>query len=389
MNNILVIGNGFDKAHGLKTSYSDFINFYVFVTQIDGLIVDDMPGFKKDVCGKLNIEYSDKQLELLKNTFTERKTIDDIQNNLWFNIIKECAKHGDKWSDLEHFIGISMKCLCRIENTNNTNVFELDDYNYYSEEYDVLDEELNKLYNSNPKSDDYLIIRELSKNYIDDFKTFSRYLGLYLKEFLNDNDNKIENFIVISKNYDYVLSFNYTQTFQKKYGKNEEDIHYIHGSIDDITKLVFGTDTEIECVIDERKLAYESFRKYFQRIVYKTGNKYKNWLNNTSGHILFYGFSFAMEDKKVIKELVDSGKKIFIFYLNDQALADIVKNLSIILTEEKLIELTGSNKIVFINDLEDEDFQKEIDKYKKYLQNIKYQKEKNEKLDNFYNYGID
>ena len=25
--NILVIGNGFDLAHGLKTSYEDFLNF--------------------------------------------------------------------------------------------------------------------------------------------------------------------------------------------------------------------------------------------------------------------------------------------------------------------------------------------------------------------------
>ena len=28
MNRIVFIGNGFDLAHGLKTSYADFINWY-------------------------------------------------------------------------------------------------------------------------------------------------------------------------------------------------------------------------------------------------------------------------------------------------------------------------------------------------------------------------
>lgn len=29
MNRLIIIGNGFDMAHGLKTSYKDFINWYM------------------------------------------------------------------------------------------------------------------------------------------------------------------------------------------------------------------------------------------------------------------------------------------------------------------------------------------------------------------------
>ena len=29
MNRLVIIGNGFDLAHGLKTSYGDFINYYI------------------------------------------------------------------------------------------------------------------------------------------------------------------------------------------------------------------------------------------------------------------------------------------------------------------------------------------------------------------------
>ena len=28
MNRLIIVGNGFDLAHGLKTKYSDFINWY-------------------------------------------------------------------------------------------------------------------------------------------------------------------------------------------------------------------------------------------------------------------------------------------------------------------------------------------------------------------------
>lgn len=36
MNRLVIIGNGFDMAHGLKTSYMDFINWY-WDQRVDGL----------------------------------------------------------------------------------------------------------------------------------------------------------------------------------------------------------------------------------------------------------------------------------------------------------------------------------------------------------------
>ena len=35
MNRIILVGNGFDLAHGLPTSYKDFINWY-WNTRVDG-----------------------------------------------------------------------------------------------------------------------------------------------------------------------------------------------------------------------------------------------------------------------------------------------------------------------------------------------------------------
>lgn len=38
LNNLIIIGNGFDLAHGLKTSYSDFIIWYF--NQVKNKILD-------------------------------------------------------------------------------------------------------------------------------------------------------------------------------------------------------------------------------------------------------------------------------------------------------------------------------------------------------------
>lgn len=37
MNRLVIIGNGFDMAHGLKTSYMDFINWY-WDQRVDGFV---------------------------------------------------------------------------------------------------------------------------------------------------------------------------------------------------------------------------------------------------------------------------------------------------------------------------------------------------------------
>lgn len=389
MNNILVIGNGFDRAHGLKTSYSDFINFYNFISNHKEFFKNNTSKLKEELEKAMNVEYSDVKINYLRENFKDEKSIEEIGKNSWFNLIQKCIDDiKPEWSNLEHFIGLAMKCLCKMENNVDIDFHEYDDYAYNHEIYDTLDKDFKNLSRTNSDLEDFRLIRKLTEKYIKDFKSFSEYLGLYLKHYLNDVKYKIDGFTGLSNNYNFVLSFNYTNTFSNVYKPDNKSIHFIHGSTKNISKLVFGTDTEIECIVDDRKLAYESFRKYFQRIVYGTGNTYKEWLNNRNGHILFYGFSFAIEDKKAIKELIDSGKKIFIFYVNDQALTNIVKNLSIILTEEKLIELTGNDKIVFINDLNDKGFQKEIAEYKRYLENLNLQKEENENLEELFNYGI-
>ena len=49
MNRLVIIGNGFDIAHGLKTSYMDFINWYWEQT-LNSLTLEKTPISKDSLC---------------------------------------------------------------------------------------------------------------------------------------------------------------------------------------------------------------------------------------------------------------------------------------------------------------------------------------------------
>ena len=54
MNRLVIIGNGFDLAHGLKTSYMDFINWY-WEQRLDSLLTEHTP-ISQDCLCKLEIK---------------------------------------------------------------------------------------------------------------------------------------------------------------------------------------------------------------------------------------------------------------------------------------------------------------------------------------------
>ena len=78
-----------------------------------------------------------------------------------------------------------------------------------------------------------------------------------------------------------VLSFNYTNTYERFYGNKKTKYCYIHGKAqDDRTKtnLIFGIDDNLKQGQENQNFEWARFKKYFQRIILKTGSEYKDWL---------------------------------------------------------------------------------------------------------------
>lgn len=75
MINILVVGNGFDIAHGMPTKYSDFLYFMAKIVQDNKLY----PYYADDYCAKnyrlINIEKIDG---LLRREYGKHADVDEI-----------------------------------------------------------------------------------------------------------------------------------------------------------------------------------------------------------------------------------------------------------------------------------------------------------------------
>ena len=101
MNKVLFVGNGFDLAHGLRTSYGNFLNVMknkgVFSMAVDYYLKTGKPSdtskfykYFKDV-KSLNEDNIKKLQEILKN-------------NSWVKYFSECEAEIDGWIDFEREI---------------------------------------------------------------------------------------------------------------------------------------------------------------------------------------------------------------------------------------------------------------------------------------------
>lgn len=109
---ILMIGNGFDLAHDLPTSY---INFLDFTTLMQAFSEEDMSIFDWEnlylspklnkICNKLNFhcyKYIDGYIKHHIDMERAEEFIVNIEDNMWFRVFnKKISKSGEDWIDYE------------------------------------------------------------------------------------------------------------------------------------------------------------------------------------------------------------------------------------------------------------------------------------------------
>ncbi|MBR2533674.1 MAG: hypothetical protein IKE50_02695 [Erysipelotrichaceae bacterium] len=376
-NNVLVLGNGFDIAHGYRTRYEDFFNFYEAIDKT----LKDIPfesirfvdEFIKnyDTEGTKDISIKRIGTKICEYYTSHNDIREKYEQNSWIKLIKDYKDHlGRNWADLEMFIGVAMNCLAILERyfKGDYAAYEFDLHRLL---YEYFEKEISKIDKEKPDA-----IFDLTDNYKKDLDGLIELLSIYLYYFQPENDLEESHFHFYSSYYSKVLSFNYTNHFKEKYDvQKHKEYHFIHGKCDDYKTMVFGTDEEIKSEIKGRENEYLDFQKYYQRIIKETGSYYKRWLNNKCDHILFFGFSFSLSDMDTILSL--SNNRWIISYYNDSAKKEIVRNLSTILSKEVLIERIGNKEIILINGLGDT-------KYKNYMidleNKVRKEEEENDKL---------
>lgn len=313
--NILVIGNGFDLAHGLPTKYTDFLEFVQVIKQAlsKGKLTGIDWGNTNAEVKKLLISNKGKVQGKL---FSNRQMWEDlVNNNFWIDyflpIYTDRKRNGkDGWIDFEGEISEVVQSL-DADMHGLSQMYNIEDIvhnlsnNFLKEIYsDYIDavQPINPADNGFSEGISFKIIRD---RLLNDLNKLIRALEIYLTEYVNKAlhneelsiikdvfEKKDEQGNIVAFIDTKILSFNYTETFKRVY-KQGFDIDYIHGkaSIENsigTNNMVLGIDEYLPKKRRDRDTEFIAFKKFYQRIHKETGCKYKEWLDIIKGEFVDY-----------------------------------------------------------------------------------------------------
>ncbi|MFC4095510.1 AbiH family protein [Euzebyella saccharophila] len=304
MNRLVLIGNGFDLAHGFKTSYSDFILDY-FQNAIGEFFKEDV--YSDDL---FELSYGDSFYRFDKSKLDTPTTLQEVRDIIEGFIssssghyVKVKVKFGSKffkeifdnfcnlrWVDIEN---LYFDHLCKLK--NEAEIIHL------NEQFACLTEILEK----------YLVKLRLDKkdfvpsSYSRIFTSAIRKEDVLVKGI--GSDLVPENLVV--------LNFNYTATVWNYLnhvgGKIENVDHiYIHGELeDDENPIVLGFGDEM----DEEYRKFEKLRnndlfKHIKSFKYSQTSNYWSlirFVQSDEFQVVVAGHSCGLSDRTMLKEIFE------------------------------------------------------------------------------------
>lgn len=370
--NILLIGNGFDLAHELPTRYTDFLTFVKIVKDVNGMRESGKLGTYNSMnmhilnhyrlYGYIKMKISEYLKDKLEN---DPKEIEELRNliadNSWLEYFWRCPVYQkENWIDFEGEIGRIIRSID----------VDMAGGDFDGQIRELTNEYLNERYlHGGMKKNDFgewpgineITYRELRDVLLKDLNRLIRILEIYLYSFVEKLPCNGILPDVQDVCFDKVLSFNYTDTYRKKYDKQERaEYDFIHGKADAAhsivtNNMVLGID---EYLSEERKnkdVEFIAFKKFYQRIYKETGCRYKNWIeeieadisaDHVKQHNLYvFGHSLDVTDKDILRDLIlHDHINTTIFYFNKDDFGAKIANLVKLIGQEELIRRTGGGK---------------------------------------------
>lgn len=417
--NILVIGNGFDLAHGLPTKYGEFLEFVKVIRQV--IKVHDKQSLDSIEWGNINLQImkliednmGNKRNDLLSQKQIWNELLDD---NFWVDYFLQCDMYQkENWIDFEseisrviQFIDNDMRQKGFDENVvisklpipflaerflNDYESLEQERIMRANEENRKMEEKEGVKWNTG-KSSDYMreyienhpfenlkeeiTYKQLIMRLESDLDKLIRALEIYLAEYVNVINDTKKNKVVQEINPDCVLSFNYSNTYERFYDNGKKiEYSYIHGKADisnavESNNMVLGIDEYLESERMNREISFIAFKKYYQRIYKGTGCEYRDWIykikesvksielklgneypeqipfdkftNDARHNVYIYGHSLDITDQDILRELIlNDNVYTTIFYMDKNDLKRKIANLVKVIGQDELIRRTGGS----------------------------------------------
>jgi hypothetical protein len=315
MNKLVIIGNGFDLAHGLKTSYNHFIEY---------LVEEQFKSNKFE--SAFTLGGGIENIRELKNEIINGN--DFIYQNFKNKFIRDLI-----WE-------FSLKYWCDIENKYFELLNTTDNISYFFKDPKTLNSEF-----------------EILKNYLVE----------YLKE-QEKNVKALESYkkmiALVDSKETTILNFNYTDTLKKLYLNeiNESNVIHIHGELSNPKNpIIFGYAANDE---ESRELIKKGDNEYMRNIkkhLYKrTENEKKltNYLKGTKDiNVTILGHSCGLSDKLILNQILndENVKSVNIFYYEEyEQFFQTQVNIDRIMNNDdnfkKLTDFNSSHKMPQYND---------------------------------------
>lgn len=361
MNRIVLIGNGFDLAHGLRTKYEHFIDWYW------------SEWGKRLLCGKEKKESDDLCSFTLK---------DNIYLNSWSyvwgwhyqrqnplepwnpNVIIKVAKEDKDLCEFK-YIGHFLERICQSVTTKGWVDIENDYYsllerriapiNSYSEkEIQLLNMQLDVLRN---RLVDYLKQEQKKGTKIIDAIKEKIYRPIKEQEISVAFKRQLDNSALgdVRPFSTMLLNFNYTQTPDQYITKlSKVKINYIHGKIDVPKTIIFGYGDELDDSYKSlQNLNENECLRHIKSIHYLESENYRKvleFIEADTFQIIIMGHSCGNSDRTLLNTLFEHKNCISIkpyYYTKDDGTdnyLDLIQNISRNFTDMKLMRDRVVNK---------------------------------------------
>lgn len=398
--NILLIGNGFDLAHGLPTRYTDFLDFTesflecykkVKNNEIDWSYWDvnnELNKYLKEIfCinkyKKNENSQTDDKKKTIQNLIEELKEC--IEDNVWVKYFLWCRCNNDlkeNWIDFESEICKIIKAIEKDMSKAGgitTIVREISDCffsDYFLEDLDKkIQERREKVLEScqGLPSKKEITYKNLIGRLENDLIKLIRALEIYICEYVEKIDIKVTSPDIDELEIDFILSFNYTHIFSKLYNISDiskkdvaDSIDYIHGEANstiETNNMVLGIDEYLPKKRRNKEVEFIAFKKFYQRIYKQTGCKYKEWVEKIKNsyveyqdkvsmyqmdfpqhNLYIFGHSLDVTDKDILRDLIlNDNVYTTIFYYNKAVMGQQIANLVKVIGQDELIKRTGGN----------------------------------------------
>lgn len=353
MNRIILIGNGFDLAHGLKTSYKDFIHWYwgqwgeKLRTSSKSKEEDEFCSFELNNLSEIKMWY------LIWSQYYRRSNPFEPWDN---NEVADLAKKTKDYCDFKYKSKFFKRINQSIDNIGWVDI-ENEYYQLLTQGALIGDPKVNisdlnqELYSLKNKLVDYLQTEE-NRN-INLIETIHEkiYGPIELKEIAVSNSNST--FFNVNLEQVLLLNFNYTNT-PEKYLKGNAKINYIHGNLSNPDSVIFGYGDELD--ENYKNIVNKNDNEYLRNIKsvkYLEQANYRHlleFIESSPFQIFIMGHSCGNSDRTLLNTLFEHKNCVSIkpfYYIREYGsdnYIELVQNISRNFTDMKLMRDRVVNK---------------------------------------------